>query len=241
MSSNIRNLLCAGSTPLDSLEKKLSDRRQKLQAAIIYGLEAESSLQLIKERLSNLEANTSGRLISANLDTVMQQETENEAFLKQADTLALSLEDVKFKLRSPEKVDEGSSVRTSLRKLSDALQPRLRALQNVLLQWKALINEVKPLAEEFQRKKVELMDWLRRTESEVSLIDESVLTDVTSFKDRLLRLKVSDFRLSFYSLYHLVKHSFIVLFVLLLIDWFIFSFSLFISFIFYDSRVLVSA
>lgn len=191
MSSCVRNLLSAGWTPLESLERKLSDRRHKLQSTIIYGLEAEVALQLIKERLLNLETNSSGRLISAILGTVIQQEIEVEAFAKQLEDLASTLQNVTSKLGSLEQGDEGSSVKSSVRKEANTLQSRLRALGSVLSQRKTLINEVKPLADEFNKMKIEVNNWLQETENDVSLINNIVLVDENSFKERLLRLKVS--------------------------------------------------
>ena len=191
MSSSIRNLLSAGSTPLHSLERKLADRLHKLQAAVIYGLEAEGALQIIKERLVNLEANASGRLISASLEIVTEEEKENEAVIEQVGQLVAKLQDLKSRLDSSEQVDEGSAVKISVRKQSDSLHSRLRTIEKVLLERKTLIEKVKPLAEEFNMKEIELNSWLQHTEGEISLIDGAATTDETSMKERMLRMKVS--------------------------------------------------
>ena len=191
MSSSVRNLLSAGSTPLESLERKLSDRRHKLQAAIIYGLESESALQLIKERLLNLESSSSGRLISANSDTVNQQDVENKACMKHVGELRSSLQDVTSKLGASEKGDEESSVKSALRTQSDALLSRLQDLEKVLSKRQILINDVKPLAEKFDVEKNALKGWLHKTEDDISLMEKDDVKDEAAFEESLRRLKVS--------------------------------------------------
>ena len=190
MSSSVRSLLSAGSTPLDSLEKKLNDRRHKLQAAVIYGLESESALQLIKERLNNLETSSSGCLISADSKTVKQQNVNNEACMKQVGELASSLHDLTSRLGSPEKGDEVSGVRSSLRTQADSLSSRLRALENVLSKRQVLINVVRPLADDVGQGQAECVNWLQNTEYEIESIKREDEEDGDGLSDRCTHLKV---------------------------------------------------
>ena len=227
MSSSVRNLLSAGSTPLHSLERKLADRLHKLQAAVIYGLEAEGALQIIKERLVNLEANASGRFVSASLEIVGEEEKENEAFIEQVGQLVSKLQEAKSRLELSEQVDEGSALKISVRKQSDSINSRLRTMEKVLLERKALIEKVKPLAEEFSMKEIELNSWLQHTGNEISLIDRAPAADETSMKERMIRMKVSldfgqsaVFSMDLYA--HISTHYFV-----LFITFFVISRSLF--------------
>lgn len=192
MSSRVRNLLSTGSTPLESLEKKLTDRRYKLQSAIIYGLESESALQLINERLISLEANARMRLISADLATVKMQDVENEANMKQLGELGSSFENVISKLRLKESAEEVSFVTGSVRKKSESMVLRLQMLEKVLADRHVVINKVRQLAEKFDGdiEKMASGSWLQSKELELeSMKRDTGLTD-SDFKERLLHLEV---------------------------------------------------
>ncbi len=79
MRSDVRNQISLRSSPLDSIEKRLNSRKDRLQTALIHGREFKDALQCFEDRLVSLETRCSQHQpISAVLDDTERQNTEHE-------------------------------------------------------------------------------------------------------------------------------------------------------------------
>ena len=190
MSSNVRNLLSSGTTPLDSLEKKLSNRRNKLQAAIIYGLEYEAALQVMEMRFSNLETSARDKTISAKHAIAKQQNTDNDNLLSQVGDLESNLQDLKSRLSSAVDGEEQSSVKEMVRKRANDLEEELRKLGEELTRRQILLREVVSVAERYETKSDEFKDWLGKMEQELENVGIDVILDMNKLEHQISRLKV---------------------------------------------------
>ena len=190
MSSNVRNLLSSGTTPLDSLEKKLSNRRNKLQAAIIYGLEYEAALQVMEMRFNNLETSLRDKTISAKHVIAKQQNTDNDNLVSQVGDLESNLQDLKSRLSSAVDAEEQSSVKEMVRKRANDLEEKLRKLGEELARRQILLREVVPVAERFETNSDELKDWLGKMGQELENFGTEIILDMKKLEHQIRRLKV---------------------------------------------------
>ena len=191
MSSSVRNLLSSGSTPLDSLEKKLGGRKNRLQAAIIFRLESESAIQLINERLLNLEEKAANIKVSANLATVTQQSAKNEALISQAGELHSCLREVMASLVATEIPDEDSSVKSSVREQADTLLTRLQEIESMLWKKRDLVHKVRPLAEQIKSGYIQIDLWFQDFNGKVAELEKDLVLEPALVAERQKQLEVS--------------------------------------------------
>ncbi len=79
MRSDVRNVISARSSPLDSIEKKLNARKDRLQVALIRSREFKDAVESFEDHLMKLEESCANKKpISVVYEDAERQSNDNE-------------------------------------------------------------------------------------------------------------------------------------------------------------------
>ena len=176
--------------PLERIEMKLKDRKNKLENLLVGSQELQDTIDDFSDKLMAIEKGLKKmKPVSARYPVAVKQQVSTDALLDQVNQLEptlKTLEEAAAKVLRDAEPKEADQVRKNI----DELKDRLAKAQDVVNSKKDRIEKVIPLARSFEELADPLQEFITEAEQQLAPVTDDLPADKETLEPQIDKLKV---------------------------------------------------
>ena len=176
--------------PLERIEFKLKDRKNKLENLLVGSQELQDTIDDFSDKLMAVEKGLEKmKPVSARYPVAVKQQTSTDALLDEINELEptlKTLEDAAAKVLKDAEPKEADKVRKNV----DELKDRLKKAKDTVKAKKDLIEKVIPLARSFEEIGEPLQEFITEAEQQLAPVTDDLPADKEALEPQIDKLKV---------------------------------------------------